>query len=137
VIKVVSGFLFAATLIAAVTGLSLAVPGTLLDGLWVLNPRGYAAFQPMGRLAGLLLFVVGAATGAAGIGLLQRKRWAWYLALGVFIANGLGDLAQIALGRVAEGLTGAAIALAFVLMLIAPISRPSAGRPAASCSSPR
>ncbi len=117
-IVVVSAFLFFATLMAVLVGLSLVVPGTVLDGLGALNPRGYAALQPIGRLAGALLLALGAVCGAAGVGLLRGKRWAWYIALGVFLVNGLGDLVQIALGRIAQGVTGVAISLGFAWMLV-------------------
>jgi len=118
VIIVVSVFLFFAALMAALVGFSLVMPGTALDGLGTLNPSGYAALHSIGRLAGVLLLALGAGCGAAGVGLLRGRRWAWYFALGVFLTNGLGDLVQIGLGRVAQGITGVAISLGFVWILV-------------------
>jgi hypothetical protein len=78
----VAAFLFAATAIAAVVGFSLIWPNALLDRLWELNKPGAAAFRALGgRISGTALLLLGAGTLAAGIGLLERKRWAWWFAV--------------------------------------------------------
>ena len=91
-VPIVAAFLFAATAIAAVVGASLLFPNTLLDRLWQLNKPGAAAFRALGRISGILLLLLGAGTCAAAVGLLQRKKWAWWFALVLFAISGSGDV---------------------------------------------
>jgi uncharacterized membrane protein (DUF2068 family) len=91
----VAAFLFAATAIAAVAGCSLIWPNALLDRLWELNKPGAAAFRNLGAIAGLALLLLGAGTLAAGAGLLQGKRWAWWFAVVLFAIDGAGDVVSL------------------------------------------
>lgn len=91
IVTLVAGFLFAATLIACVVGVSLLMPGTALDRIWSFNRAAYGSFKPLGRLSGILLLLLGVCTFAAGRGLLHGRRWARWLAIAVFAVNGLGD----------------------------------------------
>jgi len=75
-VPIVAAFLFAAAAIAAVVGASLLFPNALLDRLWELNKPAAAGFRALGRIAGVLLLLLGGATLAAAFGLLQRKMWA-------------------------------------------------------------
>lgn len=94
-VSVVAAFLLIATVIAVATGTTLLVPGTHLDMLWRLNTKAYADFSAFGRTAGVFLLTVGCATAAAGFGIVRGRRWAWRLAIGIFIVNGLGDLTAV------------------------------------------
>jgi hypothetical protein len=87
-LNVVIVFLVFATLMAMFIGTLLFFPGTLLDWVWQLNPDGQAAFQKMGRLSSLLLFVVAAVAGGAAVGIQQRRKWGWRLAVLLFSVNG-------------------------------------------------
>ena len=98
-LAIVTAFLWAATLIAVIVGISLLFPGTPLDRMWALNQPAYAAFQGMGRLSGILLLFLGSVTAAGARGLLQRRRWAWWLVIGIFAANGIGDLVSLFVTR--------------------------------------
>jgi hypothetical protein len=91
-VAIVSGFLFFATAIAAVVGVSLLFPNPLLDRLWELNPEGAALFHSIGRISGLFLLALGGGTLAAGFGLLRRRRWAWWFAAALFAINAAGDV---------------------------------------------
>lgn len=53
-------FLFFGATLAALAGTSLTWPGTLLDGMWVLNRRAQRQLAPIGKEAGIafLLFSV-------------------------------------------------------------------------------
>src|ERR1019366_6045683 len=65
-VPVVAAFLFAATAIAAVAGVSLIWPNALLDRLCALNKPGAAAFRGLGgRISGTALLLLGAGTLAA------------------------------------------------------------------------
>lgn len=93
-LAVTGAFLFAASGIALVTGVSLWTPGPQWNWLWRLNPAAGAAFAQSPRLAGAGLFVLCAMTVVAGFGLVRRKRWAWRVALFVFACNALGDAVE-------------------------------------------
>jgi uncharacterized membrane protein (UPF0136 family) len=92
---VVSLFLFAGTGIAAVTGFSLLWPGTFVDRLWTLNPAAYAEFASLGRVSGILLLVLGAATTIAGVSMLKGRRWGWMLAVVLFAINATGNAVRL------------------------------------------
>ncbi len=117
-IPIVAAFLFAATAMAAVVGVALLLPGRLLDGLATLNPRGMAAFETLGRASGMLLWALGAATAAAGAGLLRRKRWAWWWAVGLFAVNAGGDVVgAMVTGDWVRAVAGVAVSSAFLFVL--------------------
>jgi hypothetical protein len=94
-VPIVAAFLFFATAIAVVAGVSLLFPNPLMDRLWTLNKPGEATFRSLGRVTGLPLLLIGAATCAAGVGLVQRKNWAWWLAVVLFAISGIGDAVSV------------------------------------------
>ena len=70
--------LFFATAMSCLTGISLLFPNPVLSRIWELNPPAYVAFAPWGKLVGGLLLALAVFCAAAALGLLQRKRWAWW-----------------------------------------------------------
>lgn len=119
ILTTVALFLGIAPIIAFFTGLSLVHSGTDLDRIWRLNPRAYAAFARMGPVSGALLWILCVAAGSTAAGLLRRRRWAWWLALAIFAANGLGDLATLLITH--EWLkagSGVLIAGVFLILLL-------------------
>lgn len=120
-VPIVAAFLFAATAIAAVTGTSLLFPNPLLDRLWEFNQPAAAGFRVLGRISGVLLLTLGAGTAAAGAGLLQRKKWAWWFAVALFAINGCGDVVSFCVtGDLLRSAIGVAIAATFLYYLIRP-----------------
>ena len=91
-LRIVAGFLFAATCIAAIVGFALLFPGELLRWLAQFNRTGMAAVQWMGRWAGVLLLMLAVGTASAGRGLLRGKKWAWWFSVVLFTVDGCGDL---------------------------------------------
>ena len=91
-VVVVAGFLYAATAIALVVGCALLFSGRLFDWLAQFNRPGMAAFQIMGRWAGILLLAVAAATLAAASGLLRGRKWAWWTAVALFTIESIGNI---------------------------------------------
>lgn len=119
-ISLLAAFLLAAAIIALVTGASLLRPGTALDRLWQLNPRAYGAFALLGCSAAGLLLLLSSITAAAGIGLLRRQRWAWFVAIAVFAANGLGDMISLFSRDRMKSAAGVLIAGCFLFLLLRP-----------------
>ena len=117
-VPVVAGFLFAATAIAAVVGVSLLFPNPLLNRLWELNKPGEAVFRAMGRIAGVPLLALAVGMALAGRGLLRGRRWAWWFAIVLFTVNGCGDIAGFLVTQdwLRSG-SGVAVAAAFVIAL--------------------
>jgi len=117
-VGLVVAFLFLATLIAAFVGISLLVPNPWLDSLWRLNPAAEPVFRAMGGLAGALLVALGVGTCAAGVGLLRRRKWAWWFAVVLFAVNGCGDVVGFFLTRdfLRSG-SGVVVAVAFLWAL--------------------
>ena len=117
-VPIVAAFLLAATAIALVVGVSLLFPNTLLDRLWELNKPGAAAFRAMGRISGILLVLLGFTTSAAAFGMVQRKKWAWWLAVVLFAINGCGDVVNlIVTGDWLRSASGVVICSAFLYSL--------------------
>ena len=92
-------------------------PETFLDRIWALNRGAYIEFVTLGRPAGISLMILGLICAIAAAGLLKRRKWAWWLAVGLFVVNVAGDAARIFTGEPVKGAFGAAIAAAFVIYL--------------------
>ena len=118
---VVTAFLIFATLMAVFIGTLLLFPGKLLDSVWQLNLDARSAFQSMGKLSSLLLFVVGGVACGGAVGIYRRRKWGWWLAVLLFSVNALGDAISLFLmGRVLQGVSGVLISGLFLLYLMQP-----------------
>ena len=118
-IPIVAGFLFAATVIAAVVGISSLFPNPLMDRLWELNKLGAALFLSMGKIAGLLLLALSVGTFSAARGLLRGRRWAWWFAVVLFAVDACGDVVSYFLiGDAPRSLVGAAVSGCFLYLLV-------------------
>ena len=123
-IPVVSAFLFFATFIACVVGVSLLFPNRLLDRLWRLNPEGAALFYSIGPLSGVPLLVLALGTLAAARGLLAGQRWAWRFSVALFAINAAGNIAGFFLIHDAlRTAAGTIISSAFLIVLCRPAVR--------------
>ena len=106
-------------------GTALLLPGSEMEVIWKLYPARrvelmpYRAFMAPGFLflAALMLL--------ASVGMFRHRRWGWWLALMMFAANGLGDIAQVFLGRILEGAIGVTVAGAIICYLMRPTVRRS------------
>jgi hypothetical protein len=120
----VAAALFFATAASCVTGISLLFPYSALSWIWELNRPAYIAFARLGRFPGLLLLALAVLCGAMAVGLLKRKRWAWWAAGFLFGVHCLGDLVTLVLYRdVVKGASGILIASLFLLCLLTPATR--------------
>ncbi|HEX9800612.1 MAG TPA: hypothetical protein VGC00_10645 [Thermoanaerobaculia bacterium] len=98
-------------------GLSLLVPGSFLEPMWRLNPRGREGLAALGGWGVTLMLTVSAACGAAGAGLWRERRWGYRVAVGLLVAHLVGDIVTVALGiepRAAIGIPIVAVLLAYL-----------------------
>lgn len=117
-VPIVAAFLFAATAIAAVVGVSLLFPNRLLDRLWKLNPAGAAFFHSIGPISGVFLLALGGAMFAAARGLLRGRKWAWWFAAALFTVESCGNLISYFLIHDAlRAITGFIISFVFLCCL--------------------
>jgi hypothetical protein len=113
-------FLLFGAAMAFVAGASLVRRGTPLDRMWALNPHAYEQLAPLGKPVGLFFLFLALALALAGTGWLKRERWGWRLAVVIIGTQVLGDLVNIFLGRVVEGVVGVTIAGTLLFYVIRP-----------------
>src|SRR6185369_2992489 len=116
-------FLLFGALMASLAGSSLVWPGSFLEPLWQLNPRAYGELAPFGRWIGIPFLLLAVTMACTAAGWFQRRRWAWWLVVGIITAQVLGDLVNFFLGRLAEGALGVTIAGALLYYLLRPAIR--------------
>lgn len=102
-------FVFGAVM-AAFAAVTLLFPGTFLDALWALNPRGHEGLAFLGRVAAVPFCILSPALALTSIGWFRRRRWGWALGVTVIAINLAGDLGQLAFGERWKGALGLAIA---------------------------
>lgn len=120
-VPVVAAFLFAATFIALVVGISLLFPNRLLDQLWKLYPEGSVLFHSIGRISGLFLLALAVGAFAAARGLLAGRRSAWWFSVALFAIDGGGNVVSYFLIHDAlRSATGAIVSSAFLVALCRP-----------------
>jgi hypothetical protein len=123
-IPVIATFLFAATVIAFITGESLLFPNALLDRMWKFNPQGAALFHSIGGVSGVFLLALGVGTFFAARGLLGGQRWAWWFGVFLFGVDSCGNVISYFLAHDAlRSATGAIISGTFLLFLCRPSVR--------------
>jgi len=114
-------FLAFAAVTAGLIGTLLLFPGKPLESLWRFNSEARAAFESMGRLSSVLLYLVGAVAAGAAVGIRRRRKWGWWLAVLLFTVNLGGDVVSFAVRGVAlRGAVGVLISALFLLYLIRP-----------------
>ncbi len=116
-------FSAAALAILLIAGASLLWPRGPLDAIWALTPDKLAMLTPWRTPvgAGFLLLTIPAAM--ASYGSFRRRRWAWWILIVGIAVNGLGDLGQLAFGRIVEGLIGVSVAALVLVWLTRPAVR--------------
>jgi len=102
-------FVFGAVM-SAYAAITLLIPGTVLDALWTLNPRGHEALAHLGRWAAVPFCILSPALCLAAIGWFRRRRWGWVLGVTIIAINMAGDVGQVLFGEIWKGVIGVAIA---------------------------
>jgi hypothetical protein len=117
-VLVIASFLFFASLIASVVGVSLLFPNRLLDRLWKLNPEGAVLFHSIGRISGVFLIALAVAILAAARDLLRGRRWAWWFGVGLFGIDACGNIVSyFVIHDALRSGTGAIISSTFLYFL--------------------
>ena len=110
-------FSFVAAVIAGIAAMSLAFPGSPLEPMWQLNPRGHYVLARMHGWAALLLAVVSCACGITGIGLWLARRWGYALAVVGLSIHLLGDILNVVLGIEPRAIIGIPIVCGVLVYL--------------------
>ena len=110
-------FLFFGAAMAALAGTTLIWRGTILDGVWKLNPTGYRQLATLGRGVGIAFLLLSGLMAVAGIGWFRRRHWGWRLAVAIIAVQVLGDLVNFLRGDFIPGGIGTTIAGALLLYL--------------------
>lgn len=110
-------FYFAMTM-ASYAAFTLLHPGTVLDRLWVLNPRAHQDLLVFRRPAGVLFVLIAAVAATAGLGWFRRRVWGWRLAVLGICTQVVGDCVNLLRGDFLRGGTGLAIGGALLIYLL-------------------
>jgi hypothetical protein len=117
-IPIVAAFLFAATVLALIVGISLLFPNRMLTSLWKLNPEGAVLFRTIGPLSGVFLLLLSVCTFAVARGLLRGRRWAWSFSVVIFTIDACGNVVSCFLTHdVFRTIVGALISSIFLCAL--------------------
>ena len=84
-------FFFGATM-ATYAAVTLAVPGTILDQAWKLNPEGHAQLASLGRIIAVPFLMLAVALFLAGMGWFRHRSWGWKLGVALIAINLAGDV---------------------------------------------
>lgn len=120
---VIAGFFAVATCILVSVGTALLLPGSKFEAIWDLYPARRLLLTPHRAWLGPGFLTLAIAMLAASIGCFRRRKWGWWLAVGIFLVNGIGDAGQILLGHFLEGGIGVAVAGAILFYFSRPAIR--------------
>ena len=112
-------FVFGAVM-SSYAAITLAVPGTVLDRAWELNPEAHLRMAPFGRILAAPFFLLSATMAITAAGWLRRRRWAWRMAIAIIATNLAGDLISAGRGDWFRGLTGMVIGSLVLVAILRP-----------------
>lgn len=110
-------FYFAMTM-ALYAGITLLLPGTVLDRLWSLNPGAHRDLLPFRKPAGVLFLLISTTAAVAGYGWLRRRIWGWRLAVLGIGTQVVGDCVNLVRGDLVRGGAGLLIGGALLIYLL-------------------
>jgi hypothetical protein len=114
-------FFAIATCILLGVGTALLWPGSKLEIIWKLYPARRALLMPYRIWLGPAFLMLAIVMVSASIGCFRNRIWGWWLAVAIFLVNGLSDVAHILMGHFLEG--GIGVVAASVILLY--LSRPN------------
>jgi hypothetical protein len=113
-------FFAIATCILLGVGTALLLPGSKLEVIWKLYPARRAVLMPYRVWLGPGFLILAIVMASASIGWFRRRIWGWWLAVVIFLINGLSDAGQILIGHFLEGGVGVAVAGVILFYLSRP-----------------
>ena len=113
-------FFAIATCILLGVGTALLLPGSKLEIIWKLYPARRAMLMLYRVWLGPGFLILAIVMASASIGCFRRRIWGWWLAVVIFLINGLSDAGQILIGYFLEGGVGVAIAGVILFYLSRP-----------------
>lgn len=124
-ILVLAIFFALSALVLVGVGAALLLPGSKLEVVWILYPARRALLMPYHAWLGPAFLALALVMAGAGTGCFLRHRWGWALSIIIFAVNGLGDAAQLFMGRTLEGSVGVVVAGGLLWYLTRPAIRTS------------
>jgi len=109
--------------------LSLAIPGTVLDRAWALNPRGHQGLLGLGGWGIGLMVLVCTACLVTARGIWVRAPWGRLLALAILATNITADTATAIVTGDGRTLIGIPIGAAMIAFLFTPDVKAAFGAP--------
>ena len=119
-VSLIAIFFAIATCILLGVGIALLRPGSALEVIWKLYPARRALLMPYRMWLGRGFLILAIVMVSASFGCLRRRIWGWWLAIAIFVINGLSDAGQILIGHFLEGGIGVAVAGAILFYLSRP-----------------
>ena len=119
-LTVVAVFLFFGAATAALAGITLVFPGTILDRAWRLNPVAHAQLALLGAPVGIIVLLLAGVLAVAAIGWWRRRRWGWTLAVVITAIQVLGAFLNLFRGDLLRGAAGLVIASALLFYMTRP-----------------
>ena len=117
-VTAISLFFFFGTLMSGLAAFLLLFPGSRLDVLWRINPRGHEGFAAMGGGAVVLIAIVCAACITAAVGLWRCRPWGLWTAIAILSVNLVGDTANTVISHDWRTLIGLPIGGAMIFYLL-------------------
>lgn len=111
-------FVFGTTM-SGLAALSL-IPGSPLEPIWRLNPRGHEGLRALGPLAIVLMASVSLACLTAAVGLWRGRRWGQRTAAIILSVNAIADAVNGTIAGDPRTLIGLPIAAAMLWYLYTP-----------------
>jgi len=103
---------------AALAGIMLIRPGTVLDRLWSLNEIAHEELGKVGSYLGPLFLALSITLAGDAVGWFRRRLWAFHLTVAVIVTQIAGDLVNLARGDFVRGGVGVLIAGTLLLYLL-------------------
>ena len=113
-------FLLFGAALASLAGTTLLWRGTVLDGMWAVNPRAYNHLSPYGKTIGIPFLLLGITLAFSGVGWIKRRVWGWRLAIVIIVTQVLANFVTAMMGVVTKGMVGVIISGALLVYLLRP-----------------
>lgn len=110
-------FFAIATCILLAVVMALLIPRSNLEVIWKLYPIRRSLLMPYRMWFGPGFLMLTIVMASASVGCFRRRIWGWWLAVAIFLINGLSDAGQLLVGHFLEGGIGVAVAGAILFHL--------------------